>query len=430
MVNRLPLAFAAALAVLLAPPTNAQTKLDLFSAIAEVDASHPLATSKREELRATESGLSAAKQQRLPTLSVQTSKPVTVDAHNIYTTRVQQPLFAGGRIDAGIERSEAQIAEAQANLGVARRDLMVRTASAFIEVIKGKARLAVANRSVSEHERLLESIDRRVKAEISPDSDLMLTRSRLSQSQTERSQVALALQRAEDTLAELLSRKPPELIEPPLRPPPPFIELQSALAAGEAFAPEIKRASAQESIAVSDLDIQKAAAFPTVFARHDQNSGSLNPGYARSQTYLGVEFVPGAGLSVASQIQAAKNRQLAAIEARRAAEKDTRDRIRSLWAESGSLKRQLESAQNYVSSAQIVSDSFARQFVIGRKTWLEVLNAIREGALAELSLTDILWSSRLTDLRLEIETGKFTLENMRPAPEIEIKPVAQNRSTS
>jgi adhesin transport system outer membrane protein len=148
-----------------------------------------------------------------------------------------------------------------------------------------------------------------------------------------------------------------------------------------------------------------------VFIRHEQLSGDLDPGQARSQTYVGVEFVPGAGLSVASQIRAAQSRRHAAVESRRTAEKDTRDKIRSLQAESLSLKQQLKTTQGYVQSARSVAESFSRQFTIGRKSWLEVLNAVRESALAELSLAEVSWNSQLIDLRLAIEIGRITPDN-------------------
>lgn len=425
--RRLTAALALVCAALQTHSATAQEKLDLYAAMAEVDASHPLASAKRQEFSAAEKGLSAAKQQRLPSLSVQSSRANAIGASTLQVARLQQPLFAGGRIDAGIERSESLIAEAKANADATRRDLMTRTAGAFIEVIKGQARLKIADRSVAEHARLLDSIDRRVGAEVSPESDLLLTRSRLSQAQTERTQIMLTLRRAQDTLSELLNRPLPILIEPPPRAAP-SMDLQAALDAAVGFAPEVQRAIAQESVASNDVDVQRSYALPSVFARHEQLIGELSPGFARSQTYVGLEFVPGAGFSVASQIQAAESRRRAAIETRKASEKDARDRVRGLWAESQSLKGQLESAQAYVRSAQSVSDSFARQFTIGRKSWLEVLNAIREGLLAELSLADIQWSLRLSELRLEIETGKLTMETIASAPQAPVAPNTQNES--
>ena len=388
---------------------TAQVSIDLFTALNEAVSIHPNVIAKVEELSAAESSLFAAKQQRLPSLSVITTKPITDNSNNIYTTRIQQPLFAGGKIEAGIDRSQAQIAEAQANLLSARKEIANKTSIAYMEIMKAKSRLAIAERSIKEHEKLLESMRRRVGSEISAESDLTLTRSRVSQTQTEKAQIALTLQRAEDTLFEILSKRPTSLETPDISLDLPFKDLASAIDAAETFSPDIKRALAQEAIASRDVSIQKSALMPSVFARVDQNSGDLSPGYARTQTYVGLEFSPGAGFSVMSQVEASEKKRLAAIEARRSAEKEVRERVRGLWSELLSYQNQVESIQSYVQTTKEVAESFSRQFTIGRRSWLEVLNAIRESMQAELSYQEALWNSRLIKIRLEIETGKLKI---------------------
>lgn len=400
-----PLVFATAFAPLPA------FSLDLISAIREVDGKHPQIQAKRQEAAAAESGLSAAKQQRFPTLAVITNRSSQEDSKTYATTRLQQPLYTGGRITAGIEQSEARIQESRASLALTRRDLMTRTALAFHEVLKGEARLKVAQKSTEAHELLLESIGRRVSSEVSPESDLMLTRSRLSQAQTEKAQVQLALDRAKDVLRELLERPTPDLLPPAPRLPL-SIDLVTALSEAEGYAPEIRQLSAQEIVASADVDLQRAAALPNVFVRYENLSNDRDRGLVREQTYLGLEFVPGAGLSVAQQIKAAESRRLAAIESRRAVEKDVRERVRSIWSDVSSLRLQVQSIRNYVDSAQAVSESFSRQFAIGRKTWVEVLNATREYLQAELSLADIEWNLKIAELRLEIETGRITPDKL------------------
>lgn len=385
--------------------------LDLYSAIQEVDAKHPQIKAKREELNATESGLSAAKQQRLPTLSVSSNRSSSENAKTYAVTRLQQPLFAGGRITAGIERSEAQIQDAQASLGLTRRDLMSRTVAVFHEVLKNQERLKTAEKNIQAHQELLDSIGRRVSAEVSPESDLLITSSRLSQAQTERIQVSLALTRAQDALRELLERVPPALSVPALRKPS-GLELMQAISEAEAYAPEVKQLIAQESIAGSEVDIQRSAGLPNVFVRYENLSSDRDPGLVRDQTYLGVEFVPGAGLSAIQQVKAAESRRLAAIEARRNAEKEVRERVRATWSEIQSLRGQRDSARKYVETANSVKDSFTRQFAIGRKTWVEVLNATREAFQAELALTEIDWNLKVAELRLEIETGRMTPDKL------------------
>jgi len=267
----------------------------------------------------------------------------------------------------------------------------------------------------------LASIDRRVNAEVSPESDRLLTQSRLSQAQSERTQVALSLRVAEDALRELIAGELPRLLTPK-RPDQEANNLMDALDQALAFSPELRQLLAQEGIAKSEISIQRSAVFPSLFVRHDQFSGDRGS-LPRTQTYVGIEFVPGAGFSAGAQIEAAERKRLASIDARFAAEKQLRDQVRSLWAERESLKAQLASTQAYVQSAQSVAESFSRQFTIGKKNWLEVLNAKREALLAELNYTELAWSAINASYRLEILTGRLNPEQLAAAQTLkEINP--------
>lgn len=388
----------------------AQEQLDIFSAMRRVDSSHPSVEAKRKELVSAESTRTGAWQQLLPSLSASRSRGNTNRDSQLTTATLQQPLFTGGRIVGGIDQAKALFDESESLLSQTRRDLMNTTATVYIEVVKARAKLKIAEKNVSTHEDLLASIDRRVSAEVSPESDRLLTQSRLSQAQNERTQVALSLQLAEDNLRELLAGDLPALL-PPSRPPQAVSQLTDALDQALNFAPELRKLEAQEQTAKSEVTIQRSAAFPSVFLRHEQLSGDRG-NLPASQTYLGVEFTPGAGFSVGSRIKAAEQKRLAAVDAKLSTEKDVRNQIRSLWAEREALGTQAQSALAYVKSAQQVADSFSRQFTIGRKTWLEVLNSKREALLAELNYVEIAWNAMRASYQLEIQTGRLTPEQL------------------
>ncbi len=391
-----------------------QTKLlTIYSTLSLVDATHPSVTAKRQEVLSAQSTRSAAWQQMLPTLSANRSRGETDPDKSLTTATIKQPLFAGGRISGGIGKADAQIQESESLLTIARRDLMNRTATVYIDVIKSRAMLTVAEKSVATHEELLASIDRRVNAEVSPESDRLLNQSRLSQAQSERTQVALSLQVAEDALRELIAGPLPDLLGPK-KPETEAKTLMESLDQALAFSPELRQLMAQEALAKSEITIQRSAVFPSIFVRHDQFSGDRGS-LPQNQTYLGIEFVPGAGFSAGAQIEAAERKRLASIDARFAAEKQLRDQIRSLWAERESLKSQVASTLAYVQSAQSVAESFSRQFTIGRKTWLEVLNAKREALLAELNYTELAWNAVRASYQLEIQTGRLSPERIASA---------------
>src|SRR3546814_7852869 len=56
--------------------------------------------------------------------------------------------------------------------------------------------------------------------------------------------------------------------------------------------------------------------------------------------------------------------------------------------ENASSRDQIESSLAASQSAAVVTDSFKRQFTTGRRTWLDVMNAVREANQAELAAAD------------------------------------------
>lgn len=62
-----------------------------------------------------------------------------------------------------------------------------------------------------------------------------------------------------------------------------------------------------------------------------------------------------------------------------------------------------------------VFKSYARQYAIGRKSWMDVLNAVREATLAEFTLEDTRAQVIASGLRLRAQTGKLNLnEGLKP----------------
>jgi len=106
------------------------------------------------------------------------------------------------------------------------------------------------------------------------------------------------------------------------------------------------------------------------------------------RTWLQVSAQPGAGLSSLANVRAAMARQESAAETRRNAERELQQSMAADLANYVAATEQMNVAHLLRKSTQDVADSYARQFVAGRKSWLEVLNAVRETIQARLSVLD------------------------------------------
>ena len=158
--------------------------------------------------------------------------------------------------------------------------------------------------------------------------------------------------------------------------------------------------------AQADLQVRKGQLMPTLAARveHLRNP---NVGF-RSNTdraLLAFEFAPGAGLSALSAVQEAEARRLAALSAIDGARLDLEQKLNSAWIDAQASVIQREPLRLLARTNAAIVDSFLRQYRVGRKNWLDVLNAQREAVQARYSLADIDAQALSGGLRVRLVAG-------------------------
>jgi adhesin transport system outer membrane protein len=103
------------------------------------------------------------------------------------------------------------------------------------------------------------------------------------------------------------------------------------------------------------------------------------------------------------------SKKTAAVEAIEAHDRRLMQSVRSSWAESLALKEQVEPVRNLLVGSKEIVASYLRQFQVGRKTWLDVLNAQREKAQAEYSFCEIEYPLILSNVKLLLLAGRWDL---------------------
>ena len=136
-------------------------------------------------------------------------------------------------------------------------------------------------------------------------------------------------------------------------------------------------------------------------------SGSFVGKSADTKLYLGLQYSPGAGLSLSSSIQAAQSKIAALQQDRESIRRDLQDRVNTDWREHVTNALRLDHAKEAVQSANEVLEAYTRLFVVGRRGWLDVLNAARELSLTEQTLSDLQAQQVVGIYRLRMHQGLF-----------------------
>lgn len=96
-----------------------------------------------------------------------------------------------------------------------------------------------------------------------------------------------------------------------------------------------------------------------------------------------------------------------------AGERQLRDELHALLREYEAGTSRLDGSQAAASAAQRVMESYMRQFTSGRRTWLDVMNAVREATSAEIDAVDARIAAQSSLVRISLLSGWWTPEPVK-----------------
>jgi outer membrane protein, adhesin transport system len=379
--------------------------------VGAASSSYPSVLSKVSSRESAAADVTTAKWQRFPSPSMETV--TDRGGKNNVVFRLQQPLWAGGAITNGIDSARALHGASDRAIREAQYDVVARVIDAYVDTVRQQERRAVSQKNLTQHELLDESIKRRVASEVSPEVDHQLSRSRLSQAINDLSAINQALARSLNSLSQLTGQEVSATAPIDLAAVPLPESREAALREAVAASPALGRLALEEEAAEAQIKVKKSAFWPTVALRYEtsfNNSAAVYGTTSDNRIMVVLEAQPGAGLSAYSGVASARSRKDAAREERRAAMRDLERLISDAWNDMEMARTQLENAISAKTSAQDVAESYKRQYIIGRKAWLDVLNAVREATQSELFVVDAGAQVAASTLRIALLTDKLKLE--------------------
>ena len=380
---------------------ESQGPLSLNQTLVLAIKSHPLISSAKSQYRAAKSELSASRWSRFPTVAAGSQE--TADNVKQDTSTVSLPLWAGGKINADIDLAKSRRDSALSGVSEAYQAVMLESIGAFFEYFKAEKKLQIANQNVDEHQRLYEIIQRRVAAATSPDVDTMLALARLQYARSAQIQ-SKSIRSISKSSLELLTGVPVNGVQVSKNIESLNLGVEEAVSIGISVSPKIARVEFEAAGLDATIKSARSALFPQVSLGYEygKTQGGALDGQLTEESFVSIQFQPGAGLSVASNVSAAKQRKQSALDTLEAEKRELRLQIKSAWNEYTSVSFQLEPSKTLVEATNSVVESYLRQYAVGKKSWLDVLNAQRESTQAKNTLVDyeVLYLTSLYRLRV------------------------------
>jgi outer membrane protein, adhesin transport system len=375
----------------------ANTTYSIDELINRALSTYPTILSRQANKDAAEMDLNAAKLKFLPSPSLNTQRNEVAYAGQPYSNQsstsisVNQPIWTGGSLSAGYNKADARLSAVDFALLETREDISRRIISTYSEWLKAWMKIKALEENVQLHEKFAGLITRRYEQGVASGVDRDLGISRLSQAraelETQKSIEQTTLMNLSEMIGETLSRN--QLIgnlANHVNVPPRKDAILKALSNSAT----IQRFTFEAKASEAEAKEVKAQALPQISLQAQrQIGGAIIPGSPGYEFYgLVMTYSPGGGFSSIASASAAKERARAATIQIETAKRDLRDKLNAEFNdyEFGLVRR--KSLQHSADLAAEISASYDRQYLVGRKSWLDLMNAVREHAQTKIQLAD------------------------------------------
>ena len=385
--------------------------LQINSLVAQAIQTHPLVGSARASQQATTEGINAAKLNLLPTPSV--SSGYDKDNDFVSQVTIRQPLWTGGKLTADVNQAIFDD-KAAVEYVYEQQNLVAKTTiDAWQSYIQAVAKQSVHVDNLKELNEFEAMMQRRVGQGVSARIELDLVTNRILQEQTSYQaaveQQRIAAARLEQIIGQPLSQMSVTSI-PNIKVLVNQAKQQSvdfermAFDRAGFYNPTVVKEHFQIESAKQGVEAQQAARYPTVYAQYEhayyhednENDGKFS---------LGLSYAPGAGFSNFALARASQAQVNSLIQNQEAARRNVIENIQVQYQQFVSAKDREASLVAAVAGAQIVVSSYRRQFIAGRKSWLEVLNAVREHSDYQVQLVQTRSEMLGAFYRLQVDFG-------------------------
>ena len=349
---------------------------------------HPLIMRAIADRRSSLADLRGAKWQVYPSLSVEglaLGGGSNVGTQNGVAANLilEQPLYTFGRIGGTIDRAEAALESSTYSVVDSQQEIALRTVSAYYDLSLATRRELILKDALAQHQELLRTMERRVEQEVSPGSDLDLAQSRTAQIEQDLASVAGLRSTSFSRLQELIGYAEIELGSvPEFNPNLPTPTEDELVAMTLECSPRLKALQALRAEVDAERRVAKARLFPQLLAQASTNE------ITGTRAGVAVRVQTGNGLSQFSAVQSVEAQIVSAEFELATNEREIRELMRTDYLTYISGLNRALASERVSRSSELVTESYKRQFITGRRGWLDVMNAVRESMTAKLTEAD------------------------------------------
>ncbi|WNO10366.1 TolC family outer membrane protein [Teredinibacter sp. KSP-S5-2] len=326
--------------------------------------------------------------------------------------RASQTIFDGFSTHQEVQRQKARVESASFNEMATGEHLALKTAEAYLSVLRQAKLLDLARESLWEHQNIYDQMKLRKDTGVGSKADLDQIAARLALANSNMVVSQNNLIDAQSNFYRLVGLYPnlENMQKPDLLPVIPK-NREEALALAVDGHPTLKVAAADVKAAVAQHKASKSAYWPRlnleVDKRWDENIGTIEGEDEDFVVALRMSF---------DIYQGGKNRSKAkqtaylleeAKDIRNLSRRQVVESMSLSWNAYDALNTQLQYLQQHKNAAQSTKEAYAKQFNIGKRTLLDLLNTETEVVESKRAYTNAEYDLLFASYRILNAAGKL-----------------------
>lgn len=404
---------ACVLALCLAAPAGAQDGApppDLAQAMREAMARYPAVLAAQSQRVAAAADVDKAQAARWPVVGIGAAMQHADGASGLVHTATPQAtytLYAGGGIEAGVERAQRLALAADGKLASTLDEVAFQAGEAYLLWARALQQVALARRNVQAVDRIRADMATIVEVDRGRMADLNQARVRVQSAGLQLAQREMELEQARLRLGRYVeSPLPSQPLGLDDLPPPQAASLAQAVQEANDRHPLIAQALAQLEASRRGVTIAQAQLRPKVDL---SVSRQINPGSQRGQTVgqllLNMPvFNGGAGQAgVRGAVAQWRAAQGNLDEQRRV----LREKIGATWAEWQMARQRTELSAEQARGGEQLVETYRDQFRLARRSLLDLLNVQNEVYGYQAAAVQAGFDARIAALKLQAAMGRL-----------------------
>ena len=420
---RLPIFAFAPFALFCSLPLSAQTLQQAMQAALEA---HPEIQAGVNRRLSADQDLQAAKGGYLPRIDLLagtgregTDNNSTRSDSNHYETltrsesslRLRQMVFDGCATSSEVGRQQATVnSRAYALLGSAERTAL-DVAQAYIDVLRREELVSLATENLLRHQRVHDQIRLRTERGVGRTADFDQAEARLAQAKNNLITEQTNLADAQVNYYSVVGQDPQELSLPSGLIGQLPASLQEARQQVRENSPLLRSAEADVQATEQQYEAAKSTFYPQVDAElmqgADNNLDGTRGHVNEWQAMLRMRYNLFAGGSDKANLQAKAYQTNEAMDIRNNALRVLSEEMGLAWNALTNAREQLPIASDYVDYNTRVREAYQKQFSLGERSLLDLLDSENELFTSQRRLADIRFNELFTQYRIKATMGQL-----------------------